>query len=281
MARCWVEPFPRPAPAFTRDFTLPRFDKLEFDDPDDGSAFQQPDEQRVEKDEHHWAALADTHRREGNYENALRFYSRALEIDKSLIDAWTGQVQMLVLLGEYPQAAMWAQKALELFPSHGDLMAGRSQAECRRGNLREAVSLSDGALSQRGETSYQWQVRGELMLVMKQKTDRHCFDKAQVLSRDYLVPLESGLIYLHHRSFVKAQQRLQMALERQPDSHYAWYLVGRCQFEAGLAEAATRSFERCIELCPNHHDAGVALARLRGGSSSIGRVFKRLIRRNQ
>ena len=260
---------------------MARFDKLEFDDPDENSADQQPAEQHVEKDERYWSTLADTHRREGNYENALRFYSRALEVEKTLIDAWTGQVQMLVLLREYPQASMWAQKALELFPSHGDLMAGRAQAEGRRGNVREAVSLSDGALSQRGETPYQWQVRGELMLVMKQKTDRHCFDKAQVLSRDHLVPLESGLIYLHHRSFVKAQQRLQVALERQPDSHYAWYLIGRCQLDAGLAQAATRSFERCIELCPNHHDAGVELAKLRGGASSLGLAFKRLIRRQR
>ena len=34
------------------------------------------------------------------------------------------------------------------------------------------------------------------MLVMKQKTERHCFDKAQVLSRDALVRLEPGMIYL-------------------------------------------------------------------------------------
>jgi tetratricopeptide (TPR) repeat protein len=258
-----------------------RFDKLEFDDFDDDARSPDVREEKVEKDEYYWAGLADSNRRNGNHENALRFYSRALEIDKSLMDAWVGQVQMLVLLGEYPQASMWGRKALELFPSHGDLLAGRAQAESRLGNHREAVSLSDGALSQRGETPYQWQVRGELMLVMKQKTDRHCFDKAQVLSRDPIVPLESGLIYLHHRAFVKAQRRVQTALEKEPESYYAWYLLGVCQQHSGLIEAATRSFERCRELCPNHHEAGMKLAELRHGSWSIGRKLRRMIRRDK
>lgn len=261
---------------------MARFDKLEFDEPEDDSPVDGPEEAQpqVDKDEHYWAKLADTHRRDGNYENALRFYSRALEIDKSLIEGWSGQVQMLVQLREYPQASMWANKALELFPNHGELLAARAQAECRMGNQKSAVSLSDSALNQRGETSYQWQVRGELMIVMKQKTDRHCFDKAQVLSRDFLVPLESGLIYMHHRIFMKAQQRLQAALDRQLDSHYAWYLMGICQQESGLDEKARQSFERCMELCPNHHEAGEKLMKLRGGSSAIGRVFKRLTRRH-
>jgi tetratricopeptide (TPR) repeat protein len=257
-----------------------RFDKLEFDDLGDDSD-QQPLQEEVvsEKDEHYWSKLADTHRREGNYENALRFYSRALEIEKSMVDLWVGQVQMLVLLSEYAQASMWANKAMELFPSHGDLLASRAQAVCRQGNQKQATSLSDSALTGRGETAYQWQVRGELMVVTKQKSDRHCFDKAQIISSDSLVPLESGLIYMHHRQYVKAQQRLQVALEKKPDSHYAWYLMGVCQRKLGLADTATRSLQRCMELCPNHQDARAELAKLRDGQSGIGRVLRRIIRR--
>jgi tetratricopeptide (TPR) repeat protein len=176
---------------------------------------------------------------------------------------------------------MWAKKALEFFPSHGDLLAGRAQAEGRQGNQGEALSLSDSALGQRGETAYQWQVRGELMVMTKQKTDGHCFDKAQIVSSDDIVPLESGLIYIHHRAFVKAQMRLNTALEKNPDSYYAWYLTGICQQKTGMADAATRSFERCRELCPNHHDARLRLAELNDGSWSIGRTLRRLVRRDR
>jgi tetratricopeptide (TPR) repeat protein len=260
---------------------VPRFDKLEFDDFDELPARVEESEPRLVKDDVYWAGLADTNRRNGHYENSLRFYSRALEENKSLVESWVGQVQMLVLLGEYPQASMWAKKALELFPSHGDLLAGRAQAESRQGNHRDAVALSDSALNQRGETAYQWQVRGELMLVMKQKTDRHCFDKAQVLSRDHLVPLESGLIYMHHRAYVKAQQRVQAALEKEPESYYGWYLLGICQHQSGFDQAAVKSLEHCRELCPNHHEAGLRLAELRQGSWNLGRSLRRMIRRDR
>ena len=180
-----------------------RFDKLEFERPEERPTGQEA-ELRVDKDEKYWMHMAEDNRRGGNYETALRFYSRTLEVDKALVPAWVGQVQMLVQLGEYPQASLWSQKALELFPSHGDLMAGQAQAECRMGNVKKAYALSDGALRQRGESAYRWQVRGELIVVGKERTDRHCFDKAQLADSDWLVPLESALIYVFYKVFSKA-----------------------------------------------------------------------------
>src|SRR5207253_3932246 len=102
---------------------MPRFDRLELDDPspdDDQSGFRK----EVERDETHWLAQADRERREGHHENALRYYSRALEYNKAVIPAWVGQVQMLVMLGEHPEAELWARKALEVFKNHADLPAG-------------------------------------------------------------------------------------------------------------------------------------------------------------
>ena len=55
---------------------------------------------------------ADQSRRAGLYENALKFYSRALELDRSLVAGWVGQVQMLVQLEEYPEAELWSRKGL-------------------------------------------------------------------------------------------------------------------------------------------------------------------------
>ncbi|MFN2167503.1 MAG: hypothetical protein ACK2U9_14715, partial [Anaerolineae bacterium] len=76
------------------------------------------------------------------------------------------------------------------------------------GDFKRSNALIDGALRLRGESAYQWQVRGELMVALKQKTDRHCFDKAQIACSDYLVPLETALIYVHYREYAKAQQRV-------------------------------------------------------------------------
>ena len=94
-------------------------------------------------------AKADDHRRRGLYENSLRYYSRALELDKSIPAAWVGQVQMLILLGEFTEAELWARKSLELFKGHGDLMAGRAQALARMGDRRQRMELADAAFGRR------------------------------------------------------------------------------------------------------------------------------------
>lgn len=62
---------------------MPRFDKLEFSpSPEDSKAASESPPR--ERDEAYWMQQAVEHRRNGHYENALRFYSRALEQDKSL-----------------------------------------------------------------------------------------------------------------------------------------------------------------------------------------------------
>jgi tetratricopeptide (TPR) repeat protein len=252
-----------------------RFDKLEFERPPDRPN-KVDAEPRVEKDEKYWVKLADENRRTGSYETALRFYSRALEIDKTLVPAWVGQVQMLIHLQEYPQASLWSQKALEIFPSNGELMASQAQGECRMGNMKKAYSLSDGALRQRGESAYRWQVRGELVVAGKQRNDRYCFDKAQLADKDWLVPLESALIYMHYSNHSMAQQRAQMAVEKAPQAYYPWYVLGLCQTKLGFDSAALSSFNRCVQLCPRHDDALSRIRELETPQWPFSRLWSRL-----
>ena len=255
-----------------------RFDKLEFDD---SPQQERPQEaaRGKEKDESHRLGLADQNRRCGNYENALRYYSRSLELDKAMVVAWVGQVQMLVHLTEYPQADLWSNKALELFPSHGDLMAGQAQAQCRMGDLQKAHALCDGALRQRGQSAYRWLVRGEVMAANKQDMDRHCFDKAQEVDSDWLVPLEASLIYLFYRLPTKALQRARMAVEKAPEAYYAWYIQGLSQLQVGFDSAARTSFGHCLELCPRHANAESRLAELQQPQWPFLRVLRRFIGR--
>jgi tetratricopeptide (TPR) repeat protein len=257
---------------------MARFDKLEFGS-NPKKVPRTKEKLAALKDEKHWFQLADGHRRTGHHENALRFYSRCLEMNRSQVAAWVGQVQMLVQLKEYPQARLWSQKALELFPANSELMAAGAQAECRMGNTQQALVLSDGALQQTGESAYQWQVRGELAVARKGRTDRHCFDKAQLADRDWLVPLETGLIYCFYKAYSKGQARLQQAVEGAPDAYYAWYQLGCCQAKIGLDHAAGQSFHRCLELCPKHIEAGQKLAELGRPQWPLVRTFRRLLGR--
>lgn len=255
---------------------MARFDKLEFGAGEEAESSAVPP---LKQDELNWLREADMQRRCGQYENALRFYSRALESDRSLVTCWLGQVQMLVLLDEWPEAELWSKKALELFPSNADLLAAQAQAVCRQGNAARAVELSDGSLKQSGNSSYRWLVRGEIMLARKQDTDRHCFDKAQQLDGDWLVPLECALVYLHYRQDSKALARARGAAEKAPDQYYAWYVQGLCQMRLEHAQPARQSFTRCLELCPRHVEAQARLVDLNNRGWSPARLVRRLFGR--
>ncbi len=257
---------------------MARFDHLEFGGPaPDESESDEPKLRRLH-DERHWLKEADSNRRKGHYENALRFYSRALEEDKALVKGWTGQVQMLTMLVEVPEADLWARKALEIFPGNGELLAARAQAVCRLGDKRQAMALSDASMMAQGSSAYRWQVRAELMLATKQDVDVHCFDKAQQLDRDWLVPLESALIYLNYNIASRAQARARTAVEMAPDQFYCWYVCGCAQAVLDLRRQAKESFEQCLKLCPRHVDAAARSAALDDGGLLV-RTFRRWLGR--
>jgi tetratricopeptide (TPR) repeat protein len=245
---------------------MARFDHLELGGPNPEDPESAEPRLRQSHDERHWLKEADANRRKGQYENALRFYSRALEENKALVRGWLGQVQMLVLLDEVPEADTWARKSLELFPGNGELLASRAQAMCRLGDKRQGLSLSDASMAAPGNSAFRWQVRGEMMLATKQDIDVHCFDKAQQLDRDWLVPLESALIYAHYEVASKAQARARVAIEAAPDQFYCWYVYGGAQHALGLRRQAKESFEQCLKLSPRHVEATHRLETLRGGN---------------
>ncbi|NLF08433.1 MAG: tetratricopeptide repeat protein [Pirellulaceae bacterium] len=257
---------------------MARFDKLEFNT--QTRAASEPNERDPQaRDAGYWMGKADEARRIGLYESALQYYSRALELDRALAAGWIGQVQMLVQLGEYPEADLWGRKALELFPNNGELLAARAQAFCRLGDMKQAHALSDGSLRQAGQSAYRWLARGEIMVAARQDMDRHCFDKAQQLDPDWLVPLEIARIELYHHRPSKALGRVRHALKINPEAPFAWYMQGVCLAELGLTRAARESFQYCLELSPRHADAEEQLRRLHNWTWSPMKFLRRLFRR--
>ena len=253
---------------------MERFDRLEFEDPVKvvaPSPAREPD-----RDERHWLKQAVQERENGQHESALRLYSRALEVDKSILAGWLGQVQMLIALGEYPEAELWARKALELFKNNADLLAGRSQAFCRIGDLKSALASSDASINQQGVATYPFVARGELMLARKEKAEEYCFDKAAQLDGGWLVRLEIAEVYLFHSRPTKALTWIRRAVELAPDRAHGWYSQGSCEVVLGLNRSAEASFKRCLQIMPKHASAREALSQMQQGGGGLKNLFRRL-----
>src|SRR6266542_2665285 len=101
---------------------MSRFDNLEFNeqsgDRPEGSL----------KDESSYLQDAHDAFRQGQFELALRAYAKVLEFNPDNAGAWSGQVRMLIELGEFEDAKVWADKALERFPQDPELLAAKAVA---------------------------------------------------------------------------------------------------------------------------------------------------------
>ena len=219
-------------------------------------------------------ANANQARHSGSHEIALRLYTRALGEDRALIPAWVGQIQMLVQLGEYREARLWSDKAIELFPRQGDLHAAKAQACARQGDRDTAMACSDASINSDGSSVWRWQARGEVLLARSQPHYRDCFERAaaepDALWFDHLVTAEA-LRYYHHAA--DAMRHVQRALAEQADHAYAWFLLGGCQADLGWSADAATSFDRCLEI-----DRGIAdrvNAESRAGRSGWRQLWRR------
>ena len=240
-----------------------RFANLEFNDERRETSRTHEETPVHEKAVTDYLVRAQEEYRWGRFEPALRFYTRALREDRSAIPAWVGQVQMLVQLGEFHEARVWSDKALELFRDNGELLAAKAQACVRLSDRRTAMACSDASLQAPGSSSWRWIVRGEALLAEKQSHHEECFQKALAEPKaKWFDRVVISRIYAYYHRFTNAMCYLKEAIEQEPTHGYAWFELGNCQRALALESAARKSYERCLEFRPDYREAQQALLEL-------------------
>src|SRR5438874_7679237 len=254
---------------------MSRFINLEFG----GEAEDQPQEQKpLLKDEVYYLAQARTAFEQGDFEVALRFYSKVLEFNPHNATAWTAQVRMLIELGEFREARLWADKALERFPHEPELLAAKGVALGRSGDLQGALAFSDASIAERGDTPYVWLARGDVLLARQEHRADYCFEKALLLAPgDWFIAWLAARIRYWHEQFALALKLLQQAIEWNTAHFLLWLELGHCQQALGLVGMARNSYKQARELNPQCSQANAGLAGL--STTGIGSRLEGLWRR--
>jgi tetratricopeptide (TPR) repeat protein len=237
-----------------------RFSHLEFGR--DETFREEPTTEAV-RDERYYFTRAEDYFKEGVFEGSLRYYSRALEFNARLPEAWFGQVRSLIELNEPHEARIWADKGLEQFRNHPELLAAKGVAWTRLGDLDKAMALSDSALAEKGASAYRWRARGETLLARRDPNEAYCFDKALAAAPgDWFEPLEIGRVYLYYRRYAPALRHLELASERRSSSAYLWENMGKCLERMGMAGRAHQAYRNALDLDPHRQTAQEGLNRL-------------------
>jgi tetratricopeptide (TPR) repeat protein len=239
---------------------MSRFSNLEFGQEPEGA----PRQHSAGRDEQRCLDDAQTAFEQADFESALRAFSKVLEFNPHNTVAWAGQVRALVELGEFNEAKLWADKALERFPDAPELLAAKAVALARLGDTDAAITFSDAAVeAQQGDTPYVWLARGDVLLAREEKRADFCFDKALALAPgDWFVTWLAARVRAFYRQFAHSLKLVQQALALKPDHTVLWLMAGQCQQELGLVAAARDSYGQVLQLDPRRLEARDAIQAL-------------------
>src|SRR5260370_35728964 len=186
---------------------------------------------------------------------------------------------MLIELGEYREAKLWADKALERFPHEPELLAAKAVALARSGDLQGALAFSDTSIEERGDTPYIWLRRADVLLAHEEQRADYCFEKALLLApRDWSIAWLAARIRYFYEQFALAMKLLQQSVEWNASHFLLWLELGQGQQALGLVSAAKDSFGLARQINPGCREISIKLAHLSQVSFStrVRGCFRRL-----
>lgn len=217
-------------------------------------------------DRQHYEQRADDAFYSGDFQTALRQYSRAMTEDNNSPGPWVGQVLALAGMKQHKEAAVWASRAAAMFPQEPRVLSVQGLTLACNQAPQRAISCSDTALKYvtRDTEAFVWAVRGRILSLSDNANSSFCFDKALELkpADDWKVPAWIGMMLLDDRKFSRAAHFLSKAIEINPSNGHLWVSLGKAHAHSGMNEQAMKAYRSALELNPNDRAAETAIAGL-------------------
>lgn len=100
-----------------------------------------------------------------DFESAIFFYSKVVDVNKHSIEAWIGQIRSLIELKELASAKKRFKTAQYVLGNLPELMSLQALLECLSGRVKEAIRLSDSSIESSERSSFPWFIRGLIYLI--------------------------------------------------------------------------------------------------------------------
>jgi tetratricopeptide (TPR) repeat protein len=179
----------------------------------------------------------------GFYHDGLTNYARVLSYDERELDAWIGQIRILVDVGRHESAIYWADRALQRFGEIDLIRNAKAFALASGGMIGEAkevINVPVGA----DEIPMIWLLRGEVFLKIRTNFIQKLFTPHKSIGRmgaffcflralssepnDSFINQRIGLAYLLAGDAVRAQEHLIFSSNVVPDNPLTLYGLARC-----------------------------------------------------
>ncbi len=213
------------------------------------------------KDASYFLSMAEEEYHLANFEKAMQLYSRALSFDPSNKTAWVFQVRCLISLSEFKEAAMWADKGMQVLGESPEMFAAKAMALCRMGDFSRAYALSDLSIGFTGDDPFVWLSRGEILLHQKKSNAEFCFQKAlSSVGASWEISLETARIYLFYGLAHKAFATLETVVVKHSSNAALWHELGNCFRKMGMKDKSMQAYSNAIQLEPKFEAARKAMS---------------------
>ncbi|UCG30543.1 MAG: tetratricopeptide repeat protein [candidate division WOR-3 bacterium] len=197
----------------------------------------------------------------GFYMDGLTGYARVLRQEEHHVDAWVGQIRILVDVGRYEAAVFWADEVIKRLGEIDVLRYAKAFALAYGGMVEEAKRIINVPVGP-DEASYIWLLRGEVFLririnFLQRLFSPHkgigkvgaffCFLKALGSHQDdAFLNQRIGLAYLQSGDSRRGFEHLAASLNVVPDNPLTLYGFAECCRMNGDDERALYNVKKAI-----------------------------------
>jgi len=200
----------------------------------------------------------------GDYEYAIRYYSKALNLNNYILEAWKGQLLALLCLGQYNDVITWSDHAMQ-FIDDPFFTAAKAFALNRMGAHNEALQMTDITLSSTKADWFCWLVRGDVLLSLGNVANAEfCFLKSiEYVPDDWFVYMLIGICYLSAKRYHNAIEYLYKALKNKKENPLICFHLANAYDKVNNVNSAITYIQLAIKLKPNFDEAHKMLKRLK------------------
>jgi serine/threonine protein kinase/Tfp pilus assembly protein PilF len=214
------------------------------------------------------AALADTRLASRDFDGAIAYASKAIELDPKLSLAWTYRGQARFNSGDWDGAITDATKAIEIDPRSSFLpWMVRASAEVKRGDFDQAIADSTKAIDLDSSVALAFLARGQARGRKGTDLEGAIVDLTKAIELDPRLAVawySRGYARTIQRDWDGALPDLTKAIELAPEVAMAWAARARAQEGKGDHNGAMADSTKAIELDPRSADAWSIHALVRG-----------------
>ena len=201
------------------------------------------------KDEISWNLEGTEYSKQGDVENAMDCFDKAIEINPLFELPWANKASMLFKLKKYDEALYCVNKALELHPNWTEALKLKGMILINKGRNEEALDVLEKAIKINPEDWSVWDNLGRAYFNLKKYENAlKCFDRALKLN-----PKNHELLYLKGLSLAnigrdeEAINCLNKALELNPDFISALLVKGEILLNRSHYEEALNCCDKVLE----------------------------------